>query len=45
MKLLITGAAGMLGVDVQSAGLDAGHEVVALARAELDISDRCLHQR
>jgi dTDP-4-dehydrorhamnose reductase len=40
MKLLITGAAGMLGVDVQSAGLDAGHEVVALARAELDISDR-----
>jgi dTDP-4-dehydrorhamnose reductase len=40
MKLLITGAAGMLGVDVQAAGLAAGHEVVALARAELDISDR-----
>jgi dTDP-4-dehydrorhamnose reductase len=40
MKLLITGAAGMLGTDVQTAALAAGHEVVALSRAELDISDR-----
>jgi dTDP-4-dehydrorhamnose reductase len=40
MKLLITGAAGMLGTDVQAAALDAGHELVALSRAELDISDR-----
>jgi dTDP-4-dehydrorhamnose reductase len=40
MKLLITGAAGMLGVDVQSAAAAAGHEYVALPRAELDISDR-----
>jgi dTDP-4-dehydrorhamnose reductase len=40
MKLLITGAAGMLGTDVQAAALGAGHELVALSRAELDISDR-----
>jgi dTDP-4-dehydrorhamnose reductase len=40
MKLLITGAAGMLGTDVQAAALKAGHELVALSRAELDISDR-----
>ncbi len=36
---MITGAAGMLGSDVQAAGA-ADHEVVALSRAELDISDR-----
>lgn len=29
----------MLGQDVQSAALQAGHEVIALARAELDITD------
>src|SRR5579875_696961 len=40
MKLLITGAAGMLGTDVQAAARAAGHEVVALTRAELDITDR-----
>ena len=40
MKLLITGAAGMLGTDVQAAARSAEHEVVALGRAELDISDR-----
>jgi dTDP-4-dehydrorhamnose reductase len=40
MRILITGAAGMLGTDVQSAAAAAGHEVVALSRAELDISDR-----
>ena len=40
MRLLITGAAGMLGTDVQSAAAGAGHEVVALSRAELDICDR-----
>jgi dTDP-4-dehydrorhamnose reductase len=37
MRLLITGAAGMLGTDVAAAA--AGHQVVALARAELDITD------
>lgn len=40
MRLLITGAAGMLGTDVQRAARGAGHEPVALSRAELDISDR-----
>ncbi len=40
MRLLITGAAGMLGTDVQAAAAAAGHEVVALSRAQLDISDR-----
>jgi len=40
MRLLITGAAGMLGTDVQAAALAADHEIVARTRAELDISDR-----
>ena len=39
MRLLVTGAAGMLGRDVVTAAGDAGHEVVALARADLDITD------
>jgi dTDP-4-dehydrorhamnose reductase len=39
MRLLVTGAAGMLGRDVVAAAGDAGHEVVALARADLDITD------
>jgi dTDP-4-dehydrorhamnose reductase len=39
MRLLVTGAAGMLGRDVVAAAGDAGHEVAALARAELDITD------
>jgi dTDP-4-dehydrorhamnose reductase len=38
MRLLITGAAGMLGRDVSSAALDAGHELTALARSGLDIT-------
>ena len=37
MRLLVTGAAGMLGTDVVTAA--AGHDVVALARADLDITD------
>jgi dTDP-4-dehydrorhamnose reductase len=37
MRLLITGAAGMLGVDLAAAA--AGHDVVALARGDLDIAD------
>jgi dTDP-4-dehydrorhamnose reductase len=37
MRLLVTGAAGMLGTEVVAAR--GGHEVVALARAELDITD------
>jgi dTDP-4-dehydrorhamnose reductase len=39
MRLLVMGAAGMLGRDVVAAGGDAGHEVAALARADLDITD------
>jgi dTDP-4-dehydrorhamnose reductase len=39
MRLLITGAGGMLGLDLQAAAASAGHECVALARAELDITD------
>jgi dTDP-4-dehydrorhamnose reductase len=39
MRILITGAGGMLGRDVGSAALAAGHEPIALARAELDIAD------
>jgi dTDP-4-dehydrorhamnose reductase len=39
MRLLITGAAGMLGRDLAAAASAAGHEVSALGRAELDITD------
>jgi dTDP-4-dehydrorhamnose reductase len=38
-RLLVTGAGGMLGQDVVRAARDAGHEVVALARADLDVAD------
>jgi dTDP-4-dehydrorhamnose reductase len=39
MRLLVTGAAGMLGRDVLTAAGDAGHQIAALARADLDITD------
>jgi dTDP-4-dehydrorhamnose reductase len=39
MRLLITGAAGMLGQDVVSAAGAAGHNAVALSRGELDVTD------
>jgi dTDP-4-dehydrorhamnose reductase len=39
MKLLVTGAAGMLGRDVMLAAGNAGHDVVGFGRAELDITD------
>ncbi len=39
MRILITGGGGMLGLDVQRAAEAAGHETVALARAQLDITD------
>jgi len=40
MRFVITGAAGMLGQDLVAAAQGAGHEVLALPRAELDIADR-----
>jgi dTDP-4-dehydrorhamnose reductase len=39
MRILITGAAGMLGRDVATAVDVAGHDPVRLPRAELDIAD------
>jgi dTDP-4-dehydrorhamnose reductase len=39
MRTLITGAAGMLGVDVARAAAQAGDEVLALSPGELDITD------
>jgi dTDP-4-dehydrorhamnose reductase len=39
MRILITGAGGMLGHDVARAAVAGGHQPVALARAELDIAD------
>jgi dTDP-4-dehydrorhamnose reductase len=45
MRLLITGAAGMLGRDVAAAAERSGHEVLALARAQLDVADRAAVQK
>src|SRR3954464_11606271 len=39
MRLLVTGAAGMLGRDVVAAAESAGHDVMGPARPALDISD------
>jgi len=39
MRLLVTGAGGMLGQDVVAAAARAGHDVVAFARRDLDITD------
>ncbi len=39
MKILVTGAAGMLGRDVMVAAGNAGHEVVGFGHAELDVAD------
>ncbi len=39
VRILVTGAGGMLGRDVVHAARDRGHEVVALARRELDVTD------
>jgi dTDP-4-dehydrorhamnose reductase len=38
MKLLVTGAAGMLGRDVMLAAGNAGHDVVGFGRTELDVT-------
>jgi dTDP-4-dehydrorhamnose reductase len=39
MRLMITGAAGMLGQDVAAATEQAGHTAIAFSRAQLDITD------
>ena len=39
MKLLVTGAAGMLGRDLMLAAGNAGHEVVGYGRVELDVTE------
>ncbi|HEY5262025.1 MAG TPA: dTDP-4-dehydrorhamnose reductase [Solirubrobacteraceae bacterium] len=39
MKLLVTGAAGMLGNDVRRVGERAGHELILVDLPELDITD------
>jgi dTDP-4-dehydrorhamnose reductase len=39
MRILITGAAGMLGHDVLRVGARAGHELIAVDLPELDITD------
>jgi dTDP-4-dehydrorhamnose reductase len=39
LKLLVTGAAGMLGRDVLLAAGNAGHDVVGYGRAELDVTN------
>lgn len=39
MKILVTGAGGMLGSDVVRAGEHWNHEMVALARPDLDVCD------
>ena len=45
MRLLVTGAGGMLGHDVLRAGERAGHELVGLSRAELDVTDTTAVER
>jgi dTDP-4-dehydrorhamnose reductase len=39
MRLMVTGAAGMLGQDVEAAAAAAGHTAIAFARAQLDITN------
>jgi dTDP-4-dehydrorhamnose reductase len=39
MRLLVAGAGGMLGADIARAAKRAGHELVLLTHAQLDISD------
>jgi dTDP-4-dehydrorhamnose reductase len=39
MKVLVTGAGGMLGRDVVLAAVNAGHEVIGLDRLGLDVAD------
>src|SRR6478672_10650290 len=42
MKVLVTGASGMLGRDLVLAAGNAGHDVVGFGHTELDVTDRTL---
>ena len=39
MRVLVTGAGGMLGRDVEMAASNAGHEVCGLEHTDLDVTD------
>jgi dTDP-4-dehydrorhamnose reductase len=45
MRLLVTGAVGMLGRDVVEVARGAGHDVAGLSRAELDVVDAAAVER
>src|SRR5207247_10692724 len=45
VKILVTGAAGMLGSDVVRAAEFVNHEVVASGHGELDVTDRSAVER
>jgi dTDP-4-dehydrorhamnose reductase len=45
VRLLVTGAGGMLGHDVLRAAERAGHELIGLSRAELDVTDTVAVER
>jgi dTDP-4-dehydrorhamnose reductase len=45
MRLVVTGAGGMLGRDVVRAAEAGGHDVVALARVDLDVTDEAAVRR
>jgi dTDP-4-dehydrorhamnose reductase len=45
VKVLVTGAAGMLGRDVVLAAGNAGHDVVGFGRTELDVTDAVALER
>src|SRR4051795_6223362 len=45
MKVLVSGAAGMLGRDVMLAAGNAGHDVVGFGRAELDVTNPAALER
>jgi dTDP-4-dehydrorhamnose reductase len=44
MRVMITGAAGMLGVDLTTLAREEGHDVTGLDQAELDITDAAVVQ-
>jgi dTDP-4-dehydrorhamnose reductase len=45
VKLLVTGAAGMLGRDIMLAAGNAGHDLVGYGRAELDVTNAAALER